>query len=91
MQIVGVSFDSPEENEAWAQDEGFAFELWTDDERSLALHYGAASSESAAFAQRITVLLDENGDLLLVYDVGGGIATHPGKVLEDCEALFGGR
>lgn len=84
-----MSFDSPEKNAAWAEDEGFAFELWTDSEdRTLAQAYGAASSSSAAYADRVTVLLDAEGRLLLEYEVGG-IATHPGQVLSDCQQLFG--
>lgn len=89
MRIVGVSFDDPSDNAAWREDEGFQYELWTDDDRTLALTYGAAASASAAVPSRVTVLLDENGDLLLKYAVRD-LGTHPASVLEDCEALFGG-
>ena len=89
--IVGASFDSPAANQAFAEAEGFLYELWTDGDRTLALTYGAASSASASFASRRTVLLDDNGDLLLEYNVGSAIATHPAQVLEDCELIFGSR
>jgi hypothetical protein len=36
----------------------------------------------------MTVLLDENGDLLLEYPVSS-IGTHPGEVLSDCQAIWG--
>ena len=88
VEIVGVSFDPPGRNSAWAADEGFQFELWTDDDRTLAVTYGAASSTSASFANRITVLLDAEGNQVLEYEVSS-IGTHPADVLEDCEALFG--
>ena len=88
VDIVGVSFDPPDRNEAWAEAEGFTFELWTDDEGELALHYGAASSADAPFASRVTRLLDGNGDLLLEYRVSA-VDAHPEKVLEDCRLLFG--
>lgn len=84
---MGVSFDDPEANQAWAEDEGFQYELWTDDSRALALTYGAAATESQPYAQRVTVLLDASGDLVLKYNVGADIATHPGQVLEDIETL----
>ncbi len=88
MQIVGVSFDDPDKNLGWAEDEGFAFELWTDDDdRTLATTYGAADNASAAWANRVTVLLDAEGELVLEYAVSG-VATHPGEVLSDCEQLF---
>lgn len=88
MQIVGVSFDDPDRNANWAADEGFQFELWTDDDRTLAVAYGAASSSSARFANRITVVLDADGNQLLEYEVSS-VGTHPAAVLEDCELLFG--
>jgi peroxiredoxin Q/BCP len=89
VEIIGVSFDSPEENQSWAAGEGYQYELWTDESRTLALTYGAASSESASIASRITVLLDAEGNLALTYAVSD-IGTHPALVLEDCQTLFGG-
>ena len=88
MQIVGVSFDDPATNRAWAEDEGFGFELWTDEDKTLALYYGAANSPSAGFASRVTKILDASGTLVLEYEVSS-IGTHPAQVLEDCIALFG--
>ena len=86
-----MGFDSPAKMQSWAQEEGFQYELWTDSERTLALHYGAASSASASFADRITVLLDAQGDLLLEYREDIAVGTHPAQVLEDCQILFSGR
>ena len=85
---MGVSFDAPDRNANWAADEGFQFELWTDDDRTLAVAYGAAASSSARFANRITVVLDSDGNQLLEYEVSS-VGTHPAAVLEDCELLFG--
>ncbi len=90
MKIVGVSFDPPAANAAWRADEGFAYELWSDLDRTLAMTYGAASSSSTAYASRVTVLLDENGDLALTYAISD-LGTHPREVLEDCQALYGAR
>ena len=88
MAIIGVSFDSPEENNSWAEEESYLFELWTDDDRTLAVAYGAASSTSASVANRKTMLLDADGTLLLEY-LSVSPSGHAQDVLEDCQALFG--
>jgi peroxiredoxin Q/BCP len=89
VQIVGVSFDKPSKLQGWAEKEGFQYELWQDDDKSLAIHYGAADSESALWANRISVLLDKNGEVLLEYKKNVSTGTHPQQVLQDCEMLFG--
>lgn len=87
VHIVGVSFDPPAENQAWAIDEGFQFELWSDTGRELALYYGAATSPAQGAASRVTKILDANGTLVLEYTVSA-VGTHPAEVLEDCRVLF---
>jgi len=89
VRTVGVSFDAPADNLAWAQKKGFSFELWSDTDRTLALYYGAATSPDAKHASRGTVLLDAQGNLLLEYDVGLNIGAHPSDVLADCERIWG--
>jgi peroxiredoxin len=89
VKIVGVSFDTPAENLEWAEEEGFKFELWSDSNKTLALTYGAAATETQSIAGRITVLLGEQGEWLLVYNPVN-VISGPGDVLEDCQALFGG-
>lgn len=90
MTIVGVGFDDPATNRAWSEDEGFTFELWTDDDdRTLALTYGAAASASQRYPARITVVLDAEGVLVLEYLEDINVGAHPGQVLEDCTLLFG--
>jgi len=85
---VGVSFDDYEDNQSWAEDEGFTFELWSDDDKTMALYYGAASSQSQSWADRKTWLLDAEGNVALTYDVGFDIGVHPAQVLEDAQKLF---
>ena len=48
-----------------------------------------ASSESASYPQRLTMVLDETGDCILTYNVGADLASHPGMVLEDLEKVLG--
>jgi peroxiredoxin len=85
---VGVSFNKPEKNAPWAQAEGFQFPLWSDEDKALALHYGAVRSRLSPVPGRITVVLDAQGQLVLRYD-DVDVGAHPADVLEDCEALFG--
>lgn len=86
---MGAGLDTPATNEAWADDEGFQYELWTDDDGTLGVTYGALSSASDGSVDRVTMLLDEKGELLLEYTGGISVGAHPGEVLEDCEILFG--
>ena len=88
MHIVGASFDTPADNQAWAEDEEFAFELWSDDDKTLALYYGSISKDSTSYAGRVTRILDESGVLVDEFD-GVNTSTGPQDVLEDCQALFG--
>lgn len=88
VQIVGVSFDSVGSLQNWADDEGFQFELWEDQDKDLAIHYGAAS-QSSFFPSRISFLLDRSGEVLLEYTKDISVGTHPGQVLQDCKLLFG--
>lgn len=90
MKIVGVSFDEPSANQAWAEEEGYLFDLWTDDDKTLALYYGAAESDRATVPERITRLLGGDGAVLLEYD-DVNYSTSPQDLLEDCQALFGGQ
>jgi len=86
---VGISFDPPAKNAEWAKEKGFSFELWTDESRALAQHYGAATSADQARASRETRLLNADGQLQLEYEVGLNLGTHPSSVLADCKRLFG--
>ena len=88
VQIVGVGFDSPEENQAWAEEEVYAFEIWTDDDKTLALTYGSVESKSEGTPGRVTMLLDASGELALEYKVSLNLGTHPEEVLSDARALF---
>jgi peroxiredoxin len=83
-----VSFDTPAENQAFAEQQGFEYELWSDDDKTLAIYYGAASGPGDSVASRVTKLLDADGTLILEY-LTVSPASHPGHVLEDCQDIFG--
>lgn len=89
VEIAGVSFADEETNLDWATEESFNYDLWSDEDRVLAMHYGAANGPNAFAPKRITMLLDENGDVILEYVSDVDVAAHPGQVLEDCQAIFG--
>jgi peroxiredoxin len=80
-----VSFDGPAANESWKQSQSFEFELWSDDNKTLAGYYGAGTG---TYANRVTKLLDDQGVLILEYNTVNP-ASHPADVLSDCEAIFG--
>src|SRR5580704_17942224 len=61
IQIVGVSFDPTDRNEAFARKFDFKFPLLSDRERKIALVYGACSDAKAQHAERISFLIDESG------------------------------
>jgi peroxiredoxin len=83
-----VSFAEPEVNVAWVEEQAFPYEVWTDVDRTLSLHYGAAEAKDDIAPKRVTKVLDAEGVLVLEYlevDVG----AHPKEVLDDCTLLFG--
>ena len=94
MTVVGVSFDSPKANAKFKAAEKFEFDLWSDVGRELALAYGAANSVDEGFADRTTVILDDEGQLVLVYpssDVNFTLTKHAGYVLADLKKLLATR
>ncbi len=65
--VLGVSFDSVEDNAAFAQKFGFPFTLLCDTERKVGLAYGACGSPKAGYAERISYVIDEQGKILRAY------------------------
>jgi peroxiredoxin Q/BCP len=61
MIVLGVSTDTPADNRAFKEKNAFPFPLLCDVDGMLSLKYGAASYENAAFSNRISYLIDENG------------------------------
>jgi peroxiredoxin len=89
--VIGVSFNAPARNKAWSDHEKFPFEVWSDTAKTLALAFSAVSSRLSPVPSRVTVLLDEKGDVVLQYMKGIEVGTHPADVLADCKKLFGNR
>lgn len=60
-QILGISFDTPEENKAFAEKFGFNFPLLCDTDRKVGLAYGACDDVNAANARRVGVIIGPDG------------------------------
>ena len=91
MEIVGVSFDVPEDNRAFADQNGFPFRLLSDVDRSVGQLYEtvrAPEESSPEFAKRRTYLIDPQGVIRKAYRVTD-IPAHPEQVLEDFRQLSG--
>jgi len=81
VEILGVSFDSPEANAAFVAAESFPFRLLSDD-GSLAYSVGAAEPSGPKYAKRISYLVGPDGKVVRAY---GTVVPgeHAGQVLGD--------
>lgn len=59
--IYGVSFDTPAENQNFANNFHFNFPLLCDVDHEIGLAYGAAETDKDEYARRIAYVIDENG------------------------------
>jgi peroxiredoxin Q/BCP len=64
--VLGVSFDSVEENRAFSEKFSFPYPLLCDVNREMGMAYGACDTTDAGYAKRIAVMIDENGIVLHV-------------------------
>jgi peroxiredoxin Q/BCP len=89
VEIVGISFDVPEDNRAFAEQNGFPFRLLSDVDRTVGEAYEtvrAPEEPSSEFAKRRTYLIDPEGVIRRAYRVTD-IPAHPEQVLEDFRHL----
>ena len=80
MVVLGVSFDSVEENRAFARKFDFPFQLLSDPERRIGLDYHAASDPDQGYADRITYAIGPDGTILQAFDKVT-VQTHAADVL----------
>ena len=81
IRVVGVSFDSPEDNAAFARRHEFGFPLLSDANHAVALAFGACGPD-ARYPDRVSFLIDEQGAIERVYDQVDP-RDHPARVLAD--------
>jgi peroxiredoxin Q/BCP len=82
IRVVGVSFDSPEDNTAFARKYEFGFPLLSDRDHAVAIAYGACAGADARYPDRVSFLIDEHGAIERVYDQVDP-RDHPARVLAD--------
>jgi peroxiredoxin Q/BCP len=81
VEVLGISFDSAEDNKRFAERYGFRFRLLSDVDRAVGLAYGAADSEDAGYAKRMSFLIGPSGEIEHVWDQVDP-QTHPQEVLD---------
>ncbi len=60
--VLGVSFDTPEDNKAFAEKFSFPYALLSDPTRAMGLQYGAAeATEKSSYAKRVGYLIGPDG------------------------------
>jgi thioredoxin-dependent peroxiredoxin len=90
VAVIGASFDRPEDNNAFAEQNGYPFPLLSDVDRAVGMLYEtkrAPQEPSPEYAKRRTYLIDPQGRIAKAYRVTTDIPEHPGQVLEDLRAL----
>jgi peroxiredoxin Q/BCP len=80
-KILGISFDTVEDNAAFAKKLNFPFRLLCDSNRDIGMKYGACDSPDAEYAKRITYVIDSEGNIKQVHPKVSA-STHPAELLE---------
>jgi thioredoxin-dependent peroxiredoxin len=85
VDILGISFDPPAKNAAFAEKFGFNFPLLSDTDRAVGLSYGACAEPSAARPRRVSYLIGADGRVEKAYGFEAKMdaAAHPAEVLKD--------
>ena len=87
--VLGVSFDTPAENKAFADAQEFGFPLLSDVDRSIGARYEVTRDDDdqyAPFPRRLSYLIDPEGVIRRSYIVSD-VAGHAEEVLHDLSAL----
>jgi peroxiredoxin Q/BCP len=63
VEVIGVSFDTPAENAAFAAKYEFPFPLISDTDRKIGMAYGACENTKDEMARRIAYVIDEQGKI----------------------------
>ena len=87
--MLGASFDTPEENKAFADKESFGFRLLSDVDRAVGTAYGVTrppDDQYASMPKRVSFLIDPDGVIRRTYEVKD-TAAHADEVLADLATL----
>ena len=90
--VLGASFDTVEEQKAFADKDDFPFLLLSDPERTVGELYGvtrAPDNDFAGWPRRASFLIDPDGVIAKVYDFADkpDLAEHASTVLTDLQEL----
>ena len=83
--VLGVSFDTPEDNGAFRSKFDFPYDLLSDTDKSASIAYGAAEADSEK-PKRVSVLIGTDGKVAAAYDIVKP-ADHPDEALADLDLL----
>jgi thioredoxin-dependent peroxiredoxin len=83
--ILGASFDTVEENKAFAEKFGFPYRLLSDHDEQVGVAYEVRDpgTEKVNYAKRYGYLIGPDGVVVKSYDVGREFAEFAGQVLAD--------
>jgi peroxiredoxin Q/BCP len=87
--VIGLSFDTVDENKTWAESEGFEFRLLSDVDHTVGRTYEVErepDDQYAAFPLRVSYLVDPEGTIRKAFAVAG-VADHAGLVLDALTTL----
>ncbi|MFO0931402.1 MAG: peroxiredoxin [Planctomycetota bacterium] len=79
--VLGISFDTPAENKAFAEKFHFPFDMLCDTERALGLALGVATDAKAQWAKRNTFVIGPTGTLEQIIDKVD-VKSHPVELLK---------
>ena len=79
--ILGASFDSVQENAAFAKKFDFPYRLLCDTKRQIGMAYGACDSADAGSAKRISYVIGPDGMIRHAFPKVDA-RKHPQEVLE---------
>ena len=89
--MLGISYDTPADNLAFAEAESFPYRLLSDEDRSVSDRYGAAKAADEQwpdFPRRISYLIGPDQRVVRAYEVTD-VAAHPQDVLQDLTTARG--
>jgi peroxiredoxin len=87
--VLGASFDTPADNQAFAHAQHFGFRLLSDGDRSVGSRYEVtrpADDERANFALRIAYLIDPDGIIQKGYEVTD-VDSFAAEIVGDLQTL----
>lgn len=80
-QVVGVSYDTPEDHSKFKEKYRLNYELLSDTNKNAAVAYGAYDHQNPDLPKRITYLIDEEGDIVNTFD-NVDVVNHADEILK---------